>query len=808
MGRRAAAFRFRREGGSGYGEGRMKPSQTQPASAGSPPEAAPDRELSAQFAATRALADAESLEAAMPAILQAICENLGWLAGAYWVLERGGQALECRATWRPPDVPVEIEENTRATRFGKGEGLPGRVWESGKLLAIEIGEFESPRVLLALRHGLRGAFAYPIHGHGGYLGVIEFSSREVRQPDERLLAMLGSIESQVVQFLDRRRAIESTRFLSEASALLATSLDYELTLRRLAMLAVPFLGDWCAVDVAAKELPAVSGGRFFRRVAVAHVDPLRERLVREMQERWPPDPASPFGYPKVLRTGEPDFFPHTTAEQLRATARDPEHLVYLETLGYRSFICVPLSARGRVLGTMTFVIAGDDRRYELRDFELALDLARRAGQAVDNALLFQELERGRRSAALLAEASRVLASMPDVKRALQDVAQLVGADLGELVNFMLFDENGGYETVGWVDPAVAAVVDRLKELFQRLPPNTSIGVPRVLQTGKTDVFHDPDYEPMWAQAGLSEEQRANMRTFAARAGITVPLITRGGLFGVLAIRTSRPGRFYTPDEVELAEDIAQRAALAIENARLHRQAGEAVQARDEFLSVASHELRTPLTALHLLVRTLRPPDAGDDLPALTPEKLEIAERQIERIAKLVDQLFDLSRVTAGRLELELEDVDLSVVARDVTARMKDEAFESGCVVAVRAPAPAVGRWDRFRLEQIVTNLLSNALKYGRGKPVEIAVEDLGEEARLTVRDHGIGIAREHLNRIFERFSRANPGRRYDGLGLGLYIIRQILDAFGARVSVQSEPGEGALFVVELPKQVPAPPAAG
>lgn len=585
--------------------GGVKPSPREPVA----PERTPDRELSAQFAATRALAGAPTLVAAMPAILRAVCENLDWEVGAYWELERGGDALACHATFRPDGVGEELERTSLATRFSKGTGLPGRVWELGRWLWVDVTRFESTRVTAAARDGLRAAFAYPIIGPSGYLGIVEFSSREIRQPDERLLAMLGSIGSQVVQYLDRRRAEESTRFLSEASAVLATSLDYELTLQRLASLSVPFLGDWCAIDIVQQDRP-------YRRMATAHVDPGKASLIAEVQERWPPDPNHSSGYPKVLRTGEPELHPDIPPSRLQEAADDPDHARYLEMLGYLSMICVPLNARGRVLGAMTFVIAGGSRRFGERDFELAKDLGRRAGQAIDNAILL-------------------------------------------------------------------------------------------------------------------------------------------------------------------------------------RQADDAVLARDEFLSVASHELRTPLTALHLLVRTLRAPDGS---PAeLTPEKLEIAERQVQRMSKLVNQLFDLSRVTSGQLGLELEEVDLSSIARDVAARMAAEAFEAGCVISVRTPAPVVGHWDRFRLEQIATNLVSNALKFGRGKPLEISVEDRGTEARLTVRDGGIGILPEHADRIFERFSRATPGRRYEGLGLGLYIVRQILDALRGRISVESEPGKGALFVVDLPK---------
>lgn len=590
---------------------------------------------------------------------------------------------------------------------------------------------------------------------------------------------------------DPRHAEEAARFLSEASLLLATSLDYELTLQRLASLSIPFLGDWCAVDVVQDDRP-------FRRMAVAHVEPEKAAIVRELQERWPPKVDAPAGYPKVLRTGEPDFFPDVPVEALRKAAVDPEHGRLLELLGYRSIICVPIAARGRVLGAMTFVIAGESRRFEQHDFELALDLARRAGQAMDNALLFEEVKRGRKRAALLAEVSRVLAATHDVRAALRDVGRLAGEELGDAVLFVIADESGSYELFGWSAPAAEEFIRSTRALANRLPASAPIGVRNALSVTTTESFDETTLAERLKGHTLSNEERAILDDL--RAGITAPMISRGRTVGAFCVRSLQAGRRYSREELDLATDIAQRSALAIQNSYLHRRATDAIQARDEFLSVASHELRTPLTALHLLVRTLQTPE-GVPVP-LTPAKLEIAERQVLRIAKLVNQLFDLSRVTSGQLQLDLDDVDLSAVARDVAARMADEAFDAACVVAVRTPAPCVGRWDRFRMDQIATNLLANALKYGRGKPVEIAVEDLGDSARLTVRDAGIGILPEHVNRIFERFSRATPARRYEGLGLGLYIIKQILEASGGKISVESEPGKGSLFVVDLLKRPP------
>ena len=235
--------------------------------------------------------------------------------------------------------------------------------------------------------------------------------------------------------------------------------------------------------------------------------------------------------------------------------------------------------------------------------------------------------------------------------------------------------------------------------------------------------------------------------------------------------------------------------------RAHAEAKEAVRFRDEFLSIASHELRTPLTALQLQVETLR--DALTELDhQQIAARIAKAERQIGRLGKLIANLLDVSRIVSGRLQLELEDFDAAEAVREVADRFAEEAARAGCTLHVEC-ARAPGRWDRVRLEQVVTNLLSNAIKYAPGSPIQIRVAG-GQPTRVEVQDHGIGIAAEDLTRIFGRFERAAPTRHYGGLGMGLFIAQQIVQAHGGRIAAESRPGQGSCFTVELP---PDPPPA-
>src|SRR6266542_3225532 len=280
-----------------------------------------------------------------------------------------------------------------------------------------------------------------------------------------------------------------------------------------------------------------------------------------------------------------------------------------------------------------------------------------------------------------------------------------------------------------------------------------------------------------------------------------PLEHRRHVFGHITLMRDVGGPPYTEEDEALLEDLAHRAAQAIENARLYGEAQAAVAVRDEFLSIASHELRTPLTALRLALENMRRVSTREAIERLPQQYVErvlaTAERQGQRLEKLVSALLDVSRIHMGRLELDLEDVDLGAMVQDAMGAIEDEAAQSGSRIAVRGEAVR-GCWDRLRISQVVTNLLSNAVKYGGGKPVEVEFGPRADHAVLTVRDHGIGIDPSDQPQIFERFERAVSSRNYGGLGLGLYIVKRIVEAHGGTIRVESVAGEGAAFIVELP----------
>ena len=259
---------------------------------------------------------------------------------------------------------------------------------------------------------------------------------------------------------------------------------------------------------------------------------------------------------------------------------------------------------------------------------------------------------------------------------------------------------------------------------------------------------------------------------------------------------------YTPDGtfagyIGSCVDITERKQLEVDLRK-------AVKVRDDFLSIASHELRTPLTSLKLRAERLyqqaaRATATTVQLDGARMERdAEVALTQVLHLVRMVDVLLDVSRISEGPLTLDRDDLDVGPLVAGVADRFKEPATTAGSPIHVEIRGAATARWDRFRIEQVVTNLLSNAIKYGAGKPVDVVVDPSNGSARIVVTDRGPGIEAQHHGRLFERFARFAPARHYGGFGLGLWIARLIVEAHGGTIGVESQPGQGATFFVDLP----------
>jgi PAS domain S-box-containing protein len=271
----------------------------------------------------------------------------------------------------------------------------------------------------------------------------------------------------------------------------------------------------------------------------------------------------------------------------------------------------------------------------------------------------------------------------------------------------------------------------------------------------------------------------------------------------LSVSPVRDSRGRIIGAAKIARDISARREAEAERERLLREAQQGVQLRDVFLSVAGHELRTPLHALRLQLFNLQRSLTSPEQRTLAGK----AQREIDRLTELTDRLLDVARMASGGFTIERSRTDLARLLQRVAARMAEQAAQAGAPLAVDAESAVFGDWDERALDQVVTNLLSNAIRFGRGGPIRVAVEKEGDLARIRVRDHGPGIPPKDRERVFGRFERGFSDPSSGGLGLGLWITKQIVAAHGGRIRVE-EPevraaeraaaSRGASFIVELP----------
>ncbi|HEX6131127.1 MAG TPA: SpoIIE family protein phosphatase, partial [Actinomycetota bacterium] len=370
-----------------------------------------ERRLVAQHAVAAALAEAESVGAATPKLLAGVGEALGFDVGAVYLVDPDAERLRCAGTWVREDRDVgRFAEVTRGFSPARGEGLPGMVWQRGEPVWIEdfATDPRMPRGPVAAEEQLHAAIAFPMRAGGELIGVLELLGRDFRQPDGELARLLDAVGNQIGLVVARRRAEEARAdllekervareaaeeanerlaFLAGAGITFTSSLDYRWTLAEVARLAVPRIADWCAVEL-------VEPDGTISEVELAHVDPERVALARELRRRWPPPPDAPTGVPHVIRTREPELHPEITDEMVTATIDDPERLALVRRLGLRSLMIVPMVARGRAIGAITFATSDDSgRRFDEQDLSFVGHLARRAALSIDNARLFEERAR-------------------------------------------------------------------------------------------------------------------------------------------------------------------------------------------------------------------------------------------------------------------------------------------------------------------------------------------------------------------------------------------------------------------------------
>jgi PAS domain S-box-containing protein len=720
---------------------------------------AAERGLAAQYAAARILAEATTLEEAAPRLLEAICGSLDWDMGALLRLDQRTAVLRCVHFWHVPGVEVpEFQTFSEQYRFALGVGFPGRVWERGEPLWItDVTALPFPRAPIAAREGIRSAFGFPVLLGTSILGVLEFyMRREVRSPDPDVLDMMAALGSQIGQFIERKDAEAALRE-SEArkTAMLDVALDAIVTMDHEGKVlefnqAAEALFGYARADVVGKEL------------AELIVPPSLRARHRAGVARYLATGTGPLLGRRFELTGmraDGSEFPVELA--IMPIRRDglPFFTGYLRDI----------TARKRA----------EEERAEFLTRE-------RAARA--------EAETAERRAAFLAEASRVLASSLDYETTLASVAPLAVPDLADWCTIYLLADDGSLRitAIAHADPAKR---EWARDFTRRHPPGA--GLLRVLAGERSQLFRE--FPPALLEAGARDaEEAAVLREF--RSGMCIVLRARGRTLGVLLLISVDPTRLYAPADLEFAEELGRRVALAVDNARLYREARDANRLKDEFLATLSHELRTPLAAILSWSHLLR----GGRLEASKAKRaVETIERNARTQARLVDDILDVSRIITGKLRLELHPIAVPAAIEAALEALRPAAEARGIRIraALDADAGPVSG-DPDRLQQVVWNLLSNAIKFTpRGGTVDVRLARVGSAARIEVRDTGQGIKADFLPYVFDRFRQADSTttRAQGGLGLGLAIARHLVELHGGTIHAESAgEGQGATFAVSLP----------
>jgi PAS domain S-box-containing protein len=439
--------------------------------------------------------------------------------------------------------------------------------------------------------------------------------------------------------------------------------------------------------------------------------------------------------------------------------------------------------------------------------KIARDISARRRSELERADLLDQLRRqrnvaesARRHATFLADAGSILARSLDYEQTLAAVARLSVPEIADWCGVDIVDKDGGLQRLAMthVDPDKLA---QLHELERKYPPNPDRpgGVHEVIRTGKPVLMETIPLELLSANARNEEHLRIFIE-LSLKSYMCVPLISASGTLGAMTFAYAESGRQYTERDLTFAEDLATRAALAIENALSYRRAHDANRLKDEFLATLAHELRTPLNAIVGYAHML-------NMGVLDGERqskaIAVVKRNSEALGQIIADVLDVSRITSGKLRVDVRQVDLEDLLRNAIATMQPAADAKGVELELRiVPHPAKASGDPDRLQQVVWNLLSNAVKFTpRGGHVRMALERSPDSFDIVVSDDGQGIDSAFLPHIFERFRLADSrsSREHGGLGLGLAIVRELVELHGGHVSATSEGlGKGASFRVQLP----------
>ncbi len=541
---------------------------------------------------------------------------------------------------------------------------------------------------------------------------------------------------------ERKRVQAQEQFLSEVSHVVSSTLDYQQTLANIARLIVPQLADWFTVDL-------VDASGYFELVEVAHKDPEQVHWARRLRERYPIDPDAALGAPRVARTGKAELYAQVPDELLVATARNEEELALARQIGYSSIMLVPLVARGRTIGVISFVATQSGKRYDERDLALAEEVGRRAGVALEHAQLYRDAQQSRDQFDIIlqgvADGILVYTSESQILYANEAAAQMSGyASVREMLAAQQLNLLRRYE-----------LIDERGQPF----PHSDLTHRRVF-------------------AGEAEAQA--IIGYRTREG------EQPERWSLVTSRPVRDERGNIVMVITITQDITERMNVE--------------RRKDAFISMASHELKTPVTSLKGFTNVLqRRLTKQGDTQGL--HYLARMDAQLDTLTTLISELLDISRMQSGKLVLRAEPVDLDGLLEETVENVQAATPTHRLLVEGRTGVQVLG--DKERLGQVYINLLTNAIKYSPRADTVIVrlVRDAdSKHAIVSIQDFGIGIEHSHHEKIFERFYQVTDPeeKTYPGLGIGLHISSEIVTRHQGRIWVESRKGAGSTFSVALP----------
>ncbi len=401
----------------------------------------------------------------------------------------------------------------------------------------------------------------------------------------------------------------------------------------------------------------------------------------------------------------------------------------------------------------------------------------------------------------LSSASKILSSSLDYNLTLKNVAELIVESVADFCMIDILEDDGLHRVVVKTSNPKK---EKLAQKFYNFPPD-----PR----NKSAIYdaarlRDPiiikNITDSWlSKVSRFDEEKKLVKNLNFSSFIFVPLESRHEVIGVMTIGSMEKKFSYSDDDGIFIKELADRAGITVDKAKLYTEAQEAILSRDEFLAVASHELKTPLTSillsLQLVLRRLEKSTTKIDASEEVIEAVGVGIQQSKRMSRLINDLLDVSETSSDYFQLYKEKVNLSELINDIKLKFEIILKEKKIQLIVKEEDKNIkGVWDKIRLEQAISNLISNAIKYGNGKPISLMVKKVGSTVEIKVIDRGKGVKKEDRKKIFKVFNRGSDVKHYKGIGVGLFLTRQIVEAHGGEIGLLSKVGDGSVFTIKLP----------